>query len=67
MQMPYHSSTTALFDSSERLNRTSDPYDRLYNGGIDRKSPLDETQDWDGYMKAHSRDRDSGLVTEKCF
>ena len=61
MQVPYHSSTTALFDSTERLNRTPNQYE-MYHGGSGHKVPLDVSQDWDGFMKAYSRDRDSGLV-----
>ena len=60
---PYHSSTTALFDSTERLNKTSDQYD-YYNGSL-HKVPLDMSQDWDGYVKSHSN-RDSGLVSALC-
>lgn len=59
MQNPYHSSTTALYDSTERLHRAADQYD-FYNGSLN-KVPLDDTQDWDGYLKSHSN-RDSGLV-----
>jgi len=54
MQVPYHSSTTALFDSTERLNRAANQYE-LYH---------DTSQDWDGFVKPHSKDRDSGLVRE---
>lgn len=57
MQIPYHSSTTALFDSTERLNKPANEYD-FYSGSL-HKVPLD--QDWDGYMRSHSN-RDSGLV-----
>ena len=60
MQNPYHSSTTALFDSTERLNKAADQYD-YYNGSL-HKVPLDVSQDWDGYMMKGHSNRDSGLV-----
>lgn len=56
---PYHSSTTALFDSTERLNKTPEQFD-FYNGSM-RKVPPDMSQDWDHYVKSYSN-RDSGLV-----
>ena len=63
MQVPYHSSTTALVDSTERLNRTPNPYEQFHRSGSGRKVPLDSNPaEWDGYVKAYSRDRDSGLV-----
>ena len=61
MPMPYYSSTTALYDSTERLNRLNEQYGS-YRSGIGHKVPLDVSQDWDGYLKTYSRDRDSGLV-----
>lgn len=56
---PYHSSTTALFDSTERLNKTPEQFD-FYNGSM-HKVPPDMSQDWDHYVKSYSN-RDSGLV-----
>lgn len=67
MQNPYHSSTTALFDSTERVNRTYHPYEQFYHSGSSHKAPLDMSQDWDGYMKSHSRDRDSGLFDDEKY
>ena len=61
MPMPYYSSTTALYDSTERLNRLNEQYGS-YRSGSGHKVPLDVSQDWDGYLKTYSRDRDSGLV-----
>lgn len=60
MQNPYHSSTTALFDSTERLHRAADPND-YYDGSL-HKVPLDVSQDWDSYMMKTHSNRDSGLV-----
>jgi len=57
MQVPYHSSTTALFDSTERLNRAANQYE-LYH---------DTSQDWDGFVKPHSKDRDSGLYDDEKY
>ena len=59
---PYHTSTTALFDSTERLNSIANQNEPYHNGS-GHKVPLDTSQDWDGYLKAYSRDRDSGLVS----
>jgi len=61
MQNPYHSSTTALYDSTERLHRATNQYE-CYNGSF-HKDPLDDNQDWDGFMKSHSN-RDSGLYDD---
>lgn len=61
MPMPYYSSTTALYDSTERLNRLNEQYGS-YRSGSGHKPPLDASQDWDEYLKSYSRDRDSGLV-----
>lgn len=63
MQVPYHSSTTALVDSTERLNRSQNAYEMSYRNGSGYKVPLDSSQtDWDGYMKGFNKDGDSGLV-----
>lgn len=58
---PYHSSTTALFDSTERLKKTPEPYDS-YNGSM-HKFPLDMSQEWDNYNPYSNRD--SGLYDEE--
>lgn len=62
---PYHSSTTALFDSTERINKT-DMYNRSrYSGSLPRKYPITDDYDagWDGVVRSHSN-RDSGLVSK---
>ncbi|KAM7427129.1 laminin subunit [Porites harrisoni] len=64
MPMPYYSSTTALYDSTERLNRLNEQYGS-YRSGSGHKVPLDVSQDWDGYFKTYSRDRDSGLYDDE--
>ena len=56
---PYHSSTTALFDSSEATHRRDNTYSRSpHSGSLPRKGPMVDEFDVDyGYSN-----RDSGLV-----
>ncbi|KAK2568735.1 hypothetical protein P5673_006736 [Acropora cervicornis] len=68
MQVPYHSSTTALVDSTERLNRGQNAYEMSYRNGSGYKTPLDSSQtDWDGYMKGFNKDTDSGLFDDERY
>ena len=77
--MHHHTSTTALFDSSERVNsRLDKPYDQFdrydRNDSSFNKYALDDENDWDGQISFYDPvlmnslnngkgDRDSGLVS----
>ena len=79
IHQPYHTSTTALFDSSERVNsRLDKPYDQFdrydRNDSSFNKYALDDENEWDGQMSFYDPalmnslnngkgDRDSGLVS----